>query len=229
MRYVVLLLICLAAIIAYIQRTALTVPTKTIQPRSRHHRKRHGLIMACWFWGYAVLQVPAGLIVDRIGSKRGLLVFVVAWSLLTGFAAIATGFPELLVLWSLMGLAQTGLVPGAAKGIGNWFSPTGRAFASGILGASMALGGAIAPLIAAYLLEWVPWRQLLGLYVLPGLVWAFSFALIVPGRHGSRAKPAPFLDTIGRMAANRRCCFSVPSSSFASAMALFFTWFPRFP
>ena len=90
---------------------------------------------------------------------------------------------------SFMGLAQTGLVPGAAKGIGNWFSPTGRAFASGMLGASMALGGAIAPLVAAYLLEWVSWRQLLGLYVLPGLVWAFAFAMIVPERRGSATTP----------------------------------------
>src|SRR5687768_6785361 len=115
MRYVVLLLICLAAIVAYVQRTALTVSTKTIQRDLDISESGMGLIMACWFWGYAVLQVPAGIIIDRIGSKRGLLLFVVAWSLLTGFAAIATGFPELLVLWSLMGLAQTGLVPGAAK------------------------------------------------------------------------------------------------------------------
>ena len=82
MRYIVLLLICLAAIIAYVQRTALTVPTKTIQADLDISERGMGLIMACWFWGYAVLQIPAGLIVDRIGSKRGLLLFVVAWSAL---------------------------------------------------------------------------------------------------------------------------------------------------
>jgi MFS family permease len=188
-----------------------------------------GLILACWFWGYAVLQIPAGLIVDRIGSKRGLLLFVVVWSMLTGIAAVATGFPELLVLWSFMGLAQTGLVPGAAKGIGNWFSPTGRAFASGMLGASMALGGAIAPVVAAYLLEWVSWRQLLGLYVLPGMVWAFAFAMIVPDRRGPSIAPAPFLETIGRMASSAPMWLLCAQQFFrAAAMALFFTWFPRF-
>ena len=229
MRYIMLLLICLSAIIAYVQRTALTVPTKTIQRDLDISESGMGLIMACWFWGYAVLQIPAGLIVDRIGSKRGLLIFIVAWSVLTGCAAIASGFPELLILWSLMGLAQTGLVPGAAKGIGNWFSPTGRAFASGMLGASMALGGAIAPLIAAYLLEWVSWRQLLGLYVLPGLVWAFAFAMIVPERRGSATTPTPLLETIGRMAASPPMWLLCAQQFFrASAMALFFTWFPRF-
>src|SRR5262245_61416439 len=115
MRHMVLLFVCLAAVFAYVQRTALTVPTKTIQADLDISERGMGLIMSCWFWGYALLQIPAGWITDRLGCKRSLAVFVVAWSLLTGLAGVATGFPELAILWSLMGLAQTGLVPGAAK------------------------------------------------------------------------------------------------------------------
>jgi sugar phosphate permease len=229
MRYMVLLLVCLAAVIAYVQRTALTVPTKTIQENLDITERGMGLIMSCWFWGYALLQIPAGWITDRLGSRRALVVFVLAWSVLTGVAGVATGFPELLILWSLVGLAQTGLVPGAARSIREWFPPTGRAIASGMLGASMALGLAIAPLIAARLLQHVSWRELLGLYVLPGVAWVFAFAMIVPARRGLPPPSAPFSDTIARMAASPPMLLLCAQQFFrASAMALFFTWFPRF-
>jgi sugar phosphate permease len=225
----VLLLVCLAAVIAYVQRMALTVPTKTIQADLDIDERGMGLIMSCWFWGYALLQIPAGWITDRLGSKRSLAVFVVAWSLLTGLAGVATGFPELAILWSLMGLAQTGLVPGAAKSIGDWFSPTGRAFGSGMFGASMALGGAIAPVVAAYLLQLVTWRQLLGLYIIPGLAWVWAFAIIVPGQRRTATSPVPFGDTLSRILNSGPMLLLCAQQFFrAAAMALFFTWFPRF-
>ena len=229
MRYMVLGLVCLAAVIAYVQRTALTVPTKTIQDDLHISEKGMGLILASWYWAYALLQVPAGWLTDRLGSRRALILFVVLWSGLTGLAGLASGYYQLVVLWSFVGLAQTGLVPGAAKAIGGWLPSTERAFGSGMVGASMALGGAIAPFVAAWLLTWVTWRELLGLYVFPGLAWAFAFAVIVPARTG----PAPPLDPLGetfaRMAASPTMYLLSAQHFFrAAAMALFFTWFPRF-
>jgi len=229
MRYLVLALVCLAAVIAYVQRTALTVPTKTIQADLRIDEQQLGLVMACWYWGYALLQVPAGWATDRLGSKRALLLAMVAWSALTGLTGLADRYGSLLVFWFLMGVAQTGLVPGAVKGIGGWFPATGRAFASGVLGASMALGGAVAPVVAAFLLKWFSWREILGLYVLPGLAWAFMFTVLVPGRARTAAPPDPLGEAFARMAASPAMLLLCAQHFFrAAAMALFFTWFPRY-
>jgi MFS family permease len=229
MRSLVLLLVCLAAIIAYVQRTALTVPTKTIEAELGIDDRHMGLVMGCWYWGYALLQIPAGWITDRIGSRRALVVFIVGWSGLTGLAALSKDLIGLLVFWSCMGLAQTGLVPGAAKAIGSWFPPAGRASASGMLGASMALGSALAPLIAAQLLNLVSWRQLLALYVLPGIAWAFAYATIVPERRAESAARDSVGETLARMSTSLPMLLLCAQQFFrASAMALFFTWFPRF-
>ena len=228
MRYMVLLLVCLACVIAYVQRTALTVPTKDIQADLDINPGQIGLIMACWFWAYALLQIPAGWVTDQLGSKRALLLFVIAWSLLTGLAGVAREFLGLLFLWALMGFAQTGLVPGAAKSVGSWFSPTSRAFGSGMIASSMGLGAAVAPLIAAWLLLTFSWRQVLGLYVLPGLVWAFAFAMIVPRRREPVVAP-PLEGTFTRMVHSPPMLLLCAQQFFrAAAMALFFTWFPRF-
>jgi sugar phosphate permease len=225
----VLLFVCLAAVIAYVQRTALTVPTKDIQRDLDITERGMGLIMGCWYWAYALLQIPAGWVTDRLGSKRALLIFVVAWSALTGWAGVANGFVGLLILWSLMGFAQTGLVPGAARGIGEWLPPTGRAFGSGLVASSMALGGAMAPLIAAWLLGWFSWRQVLGLYVLPGFLWALCFLIIVPSRHGLAPPTDSLRVTFLRMVESPPMLLLCAQQFFrAAAMALFFTWFPRF-
>src|SRR6476619_1688912 len=99
MRYLVLMLVCLVAVIAYLQRTTLTVPTKTIQHDLGIDEQDMGLVMGCWFWGYALLQVPAGWITDRIGSRRALPLCVIGWSLLTGLAAISKDLIGLIFFW----------------------------------------------------------------------------------------------------------------------------------
>jgi sugar phosphate permease len=219
----------MAAVIAYVQRTAFTVPTKTIQHDLGISEQGMGLIMGCWYFAYAAFQVPTGWLTDRIGSKRALVIFVLLWSALTGLAGLVTGFAGLLVAWSLVGAAQTGLVPGAAKAIGGWLVPTERAFGSGMIGASMALGGAVAPFLAAWLLQSFTWRDLLGLYVLPGLAWACLFALVVPTHGGPAAARDPLGETFARMAASPTMYLLSAQHFFrAAAMALFFTWFPRF-
>src|SRR5213078_2397534 len=75
----------------------------------------------------------------------------------------------------------------------------------------------------------VTWRQMLGLYVLPGLAWAFAFAVLVPGRTGPAPPPIPLRNTFARMAASPPVYLLCAQHFFrAAAMALFFTWFPRY-
>src|SRR5581483_12376116 len=187
MRYAVLALLCAVAVIAYVQRSAIGVPTRAIQAELKITEGDLGLVMAGWYWGYALLQVPAGLLADRIGSKPALVLLAVAWSLLTGAVGWATDFAGLLALWTLMGCAQAGAFPCAAKAIGVWFPETGRAFASGLLAASMALGAALAPAVTARLLLSHSWQQTFALYALPGLAWAALSVAVMP----STREPAP--------------------------------------
>src|SRR5262249_62023456 len=68
MRYVVLLLLCAVAVIAYVQRSAISVPTKDIQWELGIDTKGMGMVLAAWDWAYAVFQVPAGVVA---GPARG--------------------------------------------------------------------------------------------------------------------------------------------------------------
>ena len=174
-RYLTLGLLCVAAVIAYVQRSAISVPSTVIQHDLHLDDGTMGLVMAVWYWSYAALQVPSGWLADRWGSRRTLAAYALVWSLLTGAAGFAADATQMLVLWGLMGAAQAGIFPCAAKAIGVWFDETQHARASGLLGSSMALGIALAPGLTAQLLTTLSWQHVFVVYALPGVLWAAAY------------------------------------------------------
>ncbi len=195
MRYLILLLLCVMACIAYVQRAAISVPAATIANDLRFSdlALTMGLIHSLWYFGYALFQMPAGWLADRYGSRLSLGVLCVGWSLLTMVTAFSFNFTSLAVLWFLMGATQAGAFPCAVKAIGQQFNDSSRGTASGMLAAGMSIGGAAAPWLAGKGLVWLDslttdtalqnvqaWRLLLMVFAVPGILWAFSFLAIVP-------------------------------------------------
>ena len=186
-RYQVLAMLCASAAIAYVQRSALSVPAAEIARELNFAdlARDMGWIQSAWYLAYALMQIPSGSLADRLGSRRSLAIFSVVWSMATLFSAFATNFVSLLVMWGLMGAAQAGAFPCAAKAIGRIFPETERARATGLLASGMTIGGAIAPVLTASLLESLSpmadgfhidrWRLLLAAYAIPGLVWTVAF------------------------------------------------------
>jgi len=228
MRYLVLSFLCLATVIAYVQRSALGVPAKTIETELGLGPQDMGLVMGTWYWLYALCQLPAGWVIDRLGSRFGLIAFMITWSALTGIVGLATGLPLLLVLWGAMGAAQSGMFPCASKSIGALFPPGGRAFASGSLGCCMSIGWMISPLITAELLQSYSWQYLFVLYAVPGFLWAGIYlmapAFPEPKAH-SNDRPVDWT----KLVTDPPMVFLCLQQFFrAAGAAFFFTWIVRY-
>lgn len=191
MRYTVLAFLCSAAVIAYVQRSALSVPAKRIQAELTIDDAQLGLVFGAWFLGYAVLQIPSGWLADRLGSRRVLLVSCVCWSILTGLMGVVNGFLGLFAVWFCMGMAQAGIFPCATKAIGGWFPGSARAIASGFLIVSQLAGAAAAPWLTARLLSHMDWPIVFALYGLFGILWSAAFWMMVPHREEDTQTRAP--------------------------------------
>ena len=191
MRYTLLAFLCLATLIAYIQRSAMNGATRAIETDLGITSADLGLVMSGWYLFYSLFQLPGGWVADRLGSKPALVLFAASWSVLTGLAGLVAGLPGLLLAWGMMGAAQAGIFPCCTKAIGATFPKTEQAIASGSLACCMSLGGALAPAITAQLLGPLTWQQIFGLYAIPGLVWAVLFAVTVPRPDSPAARPAP--------------------------------------
>ena len=244
MRYRILAFLWFIALIAYVQRAAISVPLKEIgRDFSLTDAIRQlGLVQSAWYFGYAVFQLPSGWLADRIGGRRGLMIYAVLWSLATALTGVAHSYWGLLAAWTFMGSLQAGVFPCAVKSIGLVFTEQERARASGLLTSGMLAGGTIAPLLTAWLLETLApiatawqterWRLCLWLYALPGIAWvaAFQFGTRAPAFEGAsttRTRPRPV--AWGRLfASGPMWLLCVQQFLRAAGMVFFLTWFPTF-
>src|ERR1700730_8218837 len=88
-RYFVLAALCAAAMIAYIHRSCISVPAKTIQADLNLTKAEMGQIMGVFFLGYTLFQIPGGWLGDRWGTGLGLCLFILVWSAATGSMGLA--------------------------------------------------------------------------------------------------------------------------------------------
>jgi MFS family permease len=243
-RYQVLALLCMSAAVAYVQRSALSVPATEIAGSLGFEdlARDMGWIQSAWYLAYALMQIPSGYLADRFGSRRALAVFSVLWSLATLLSAFATEFYSLLLIWGLMGAAQAGAFPCAAKAIGRIFPETERARATGLLASGMTIGGAVAPLLTATFLEWLSpwanavhvdrWRILLAIYALPGLLWTVLFLAVISMRKlpatGRASNPRASVDWSCMLKSWPLALLCAQQFFRAAGMVFFMTWFPTF-
>jgi MFS family permease len=243
-RYLVLLFLCLSAVIAYVQRAALSVPAAEIARdlRFTDFARDMGWVQTTWYFCYGLMQLPSGWLADRLGSRRALAIFSVAWSVATLLSAFATDFVSLLLLWGLMGAAQAGAFPCAAKALGRIFPETQRARATGFLASGMAIGGALAPVLTAVLLKsltpWAAslqvdrWRLLLAAYALPGFLWTATFLTMIAARQlpstDSTTKLRAPVDWSRMLRSGPLALLCAQQFFRAAGMVFFLTWFPTF-
>jgi MFS family permease len=176
-RYRVLMLLCVAAGISYVQRQGVGgVSATAIRADLALDPAWFGVIMGAWALGYALMQIPSGWLADRWGSRAALSTYAILWSTLTGAAGFAPGYWSLAAVWTLMGAAMAGIFPASTKAIRNWFPPERRGSANGLLASSMAVGGALAPAVTGLLLSVLTWRWILLIYAVPGILWAMAFS-----------------------------------------------------
>ncbi|HKQ38569.1 MAG TPA: MFS transporter, partial [Verrucomicrobiae bacterium] len=173
-RFAVLGWLCAAAAFAYVSRNAIAVAESTVRGELGLTKEQSGWLMSAFFISYAIFQIPGAWLGQRLGARRALAMFAVAWSLAT--AAMAAGwFFMLFVARIAKGLSQAGLFPVSTGVVANWFPRTGRAFATGALASFMSVGGAAGAALTGWLVVAIGWRWMFALYSVPGLLWAVWF------------------------------------------------------
>lgn len=180
-RYVVLGAFCLAAMIAYMQRTAIGVVAGNIRSDLGLSLETMGAVMSGYYWTYAFSQLPAGWMGQRFGSRWMLPACVALSSSCALALAFSTSAVVMALVWLLAGITIAGIFPCCVQSIVRWFPAQERAFPSGALGSSMSVGGAVSTALTGWLVKvlaestWPGWRVAFVLYALPGLLWAAVF------------------------------------------------------
>lgn len=136
-----------------------------------------GMLPAALFLGQSVASIPAGFIVDRIGSKRLLLYLSLGLSFAFMMVAISSNYFFVLLMVTIGGVGYGTMHPTSNKGILYWFAEK-RGTAMGIKQMGVTLGSALSALLLLPLATVWGWRMALlaacGLLVVTGIL-AYRF------------------------------------------------------
>lgn len=185
LRWWVIGLIALATIINYIDRQSLNVlwpqiANELYPDKTDFERKEiYALISVIFVFSYAFGQAIFGKIFDWVGTRMGFVLSIGVWSVATALHAIARGLLSFGIFRAILGIAEAGNWPGAAKGNAEWFPTKERALAQGIFNSGAAIGGIISIPLIAFLAIHFSWQAIFILVGLAGLLWLIPWMVLV--------------------------------------------------
>ena len=184
-RWVICALLFFATTINYVDRGVLGVLAPSLQKEIGWTDTQYGDINAAFSLAYAIGFLVLGRFIDRVGTRAGYAIALVAWSLAAAGHALARSAFGFGVARFFLGLGEAGNFPAAVKTTAEWFPRRERALATGVFNAGSNVGAVLAPLLVPVLALRFGWRAAFLFTGLIGLLWvAFWLPLYRrPERH----------------------------------------------
>lgn len=176
-RYIVALGMFLLSLLLYIDRVCISAAKDAIAGDLHLSDKAMGWALSIFALGYALAQVPGGILADRYGPRRMLAGIVAFWSALTALTGAAWNYLSLLVIRFLFGVGEAGAFPGMSRAIYSWIPLSERGLITGINFSGSRLGAAFALPLVAWLIDSVGWRMSFAILGVIGIVWALIWWL----------------------------------------------------
>lgn len=170
-RYRVLIMLFFLILITYLDRVCISLVGVRIKTEFNLSNTQFGWVVGAFALAYALFEIPAGMLGDRIGQKKVFIRIVIWWSLFTALTGVTTGFVTLLFMRFLFGMGEAGAFPNGCGAISRWFpvAETSRGTSCLMIGSST--GAAFAPLIVVPIAAAYGWRAPFFVNGLIGLVW----------------------------------------------------------
>jgi predicted MFS family arabinose efflux permease len=189
---------------------------------------RAGVLAAGFFYAYALLQVPAGVLGDRFGRRRVLVTGLVLGAVACAVTGVAASFAALLVARVLTGASQASLFSNDRAIIVSVTPAEKIALGQGISFSGPGLGLVLGLALGGVLGDRVSWRVVFFLFALGPLAAALLVRRFVP--------PSPGVSATGAARARVRAVLGRPDLwmiGAASACAIYVqfvlaTWAPMF-
>ncbi|HKX27729.1 MAG TPA: MFS transporter [Blastocatellia bacterium] len=178
-RWWLLVLLFTAMLFGYAQRGALGVAAPFISRDLELSKAQMGVLLSTFFWLYAVMQLPAGWLVDRFGVKRAYSLGFVFWSLATSLIGLANGILSLGGLRLAVGAGQAIAFPATSRSVANWFQERERGTVTGIYLTGVRYGTALINVVGAFFLARYSWKLFFVLIGLIPLVWVLPWSLFL--------------------------------------------------
>jgi predicted MFS family arabinose efflux permease len=154
---------------------------------------RAGLLASAFFYAYVIMQIPSGLLGDRYGRRRILLLGLLGGALSAGLTGLAGSFAALFTARALTGAFQGSLFSNDRAIIATVTPPDRIGLGQGVSFAGPGLGLTAGLVMGGLLVEVLPWRTVMVLFALGPIAAALLIARFVPS-----PAPSPAQEPLGR-------------------------------
>ncbi|WP_439259069.1 MFS transporter [Lonepinella sp. BR2930] len=188
-RWFVFGIIFLLGVVNLIDRISLSIAMPTIAKEFDLSPELQGVILSSFFWAYALLQIPGGLLIDKYGPRKMITGSTVLWGIFQAVAAFSTGGLSLLLTRFMLGASEAPLFPSGAKLNATWLSPQERGRGAVIMDCGGPLGAALGGIIIAYMIASIgSWRIVFAIAGIATILLGFvswKFLRDTPHEHQS--------------------------------------------
>ena len=182
-RWKIFLMMLFLISVNYIDRASLSVAMPMIAKEFDIGPALQGLLLSSFFWTYALMQIPGGMLADRYGPRVVIAGATLGWGFFQAIAAVCTGWVPLLVTRLGLGAAEAPIYPAGGKLNGIWMTQTERGRGATLLDGGAPLGAALGAILISALIG------VLG-------SWRLSFVIAGIGTVLPASSPGPTSATI---------------------------------
>lgn len=191
LRKVLLLVSLLAAwVLANADRIAMSLSIIPMRSEFALDAREAGLVLSSFYVTYALMNLAAGWMADRFGSRRVLVGCVAAWSVFTSFTGFAWSFFSLIGIRGLFGIGEGGFAPASSVTIAEAWPKEKRARPKSLVIGASFVGNAIGSGWIAAMIHLHGWRFTYHALGAIGIVMAIVLWLVI--------KESPARDTVNK-------------------------------
>lgn len=177
-RWWICLMLFLVTVTNYIDRQAISIVAPVISAEFHFTNSDIAIIVNAFLVAYTFGQLFSGAFMDWVGSKLGLSILVVIWSLASVVTSLARGVFSFSFFRFLLGVSESGNFPGGIKVVSEWFPMRERATAVGLFVSGASIGAIITPPVVAFLVVHFGWQLAFLLIGIPGFVWVLIWRAV---------------------------------------------------
>ncbi|MDJ1109542.1 MFS transporter [Macrococcus caseolyticus] len=177
-RWMFALIFFLIGVIAYMDRANISYIAQPMMEDLNMNKTQFGMLASVFAAGYALMQVPAGIMAEKFGPKKMLTFALVWWSAFTILTGIVKNHGLLYTMRFLFGIGEGPMYPSNAVFNTYWFAKSEKGRASSALLAGSYFGPVIAPFVTIAIYQAFGWEAVFFIFGAIGIVIAAIWAII---------------------------------------------------
>src|SRR5215212_11959354 len=168
-----------STVINYIDRQTLSVLAPYLKQQYGWNNQNFAMIVIAFRVAYSVGQTVSGRLIDRFGTRKGLTITVIWYSIAAMLTALAGGLRSFAFFRFLLGAGESANWPAATKAVAEWFPKKERGWAVALFDSGSSIGGAIAPLLVIGLYKYFGgWRPAFVITGTLGFLWLVAWRVL---------------------------------------------------